>query len=408
MEHKTIHINPELFKLPETKKTRKQPSGANKIKVANPNQYPNKNKTINKKLLKYIREKQEENYKKKYDESLSENHIPSKRTIASLKTDIEEDENEINDFKNSLDFFKSITPSIDSKIETQEQIPLTISNISSAPVSNKINHNSTIKQHPIIEQSNENFFQPFFSSSDEKIKEEPPIPIFKLPNPIYGCLKNGNLPTYKMIMNKTRNNNSPACFSGESFNTPIANISVNPQITISNPENSSGPSQLSQKVQLKNTSHIQEIDKHNHDSLQKQSNYRQTISEMKKMQDHIFKNNNKVYNEYKIPRFLKKKKTYKRTFNLGKSKYHPRVSVLIPNKTIRTKINTESQLLKQVPIEDVKKYLIMNGFIKVGSIAPDDVLRKMYESAIMIGGEIKNHNSENLLYNYLNYENSIS
>jgi hypothetical protein len=48
----------------------------------------------------------------------------------------------------------------------------------------------------------------------------------------------------------------------------------------------------------------------------------------------------------------------------------------------------------------------MNGFIKVGSTSPDDVLRKIYESVNMIGGEVKNHNSENLLYNYLNYDNS--
>ena len=51
-----------------------------------------------------------------------------------------------------------------------------------------------------------------------------------------------------------------------------------------------------------------------------------------------------------------------------------------------------------------KKYLIKNGFIKVGSVAPNDVMRKMYESAILVGGEIQNHNSENLLYNYLNAE----
>ena len=30
------------------------------------------------------------------------------------------------------------------------------------------------------------------------------------------------------------------------------------------------------------------------------------------------------------------------------------------------------------------------------------VLRKMYESAVMICGEVQNHNPDNLLYNYLN------
>ena len=55
-----------------------------------------------------------------------------------------------------------------------------------------------------------------------------------------------------------------------------------------------------------------------------------------------------------------------------------------------------------MPIQDVKKFLIKRGFIKVGSTAPNDILRKMYESAILICGEVQNHNPENLLYNFMN------
>ena len=80
----------------------------------------------------------------------------------------------------------------------------------------------------------------------------------------------------------------------------------------------------------------------------------------------------------------------------------PKVGVLVSNKTIRKNVTTKAQLLKQVPMEEIKKYLIKHGFIKIGTTAPNDVLRKIYESAIMMGGEIQNYNSENLLYNYLN------
>ena len=52
----------------------------------------------------------------------------------------------------------------------------------------------------------------------------------------------------------------------------------------------------------------------------------------------------------------------------------------------------------------MKKYLVKRGFIKVGSSAPKDVIAKMYESAMLIGGEIHNHNPENLLYNYFHSE----
>jgi len=50
----------------------------------------------------------------------------------------------------------------------------------------------------------------------------------------------------------------------------------------------------------------------------------------------------------------------------------------------------------------VKKYLIKQGIIRVGSITPNDVLRKMYESMVLVCGEIKNHNPDTLLYNYIN------
>jgi hypothetical protein len=80
---------------------------------------------------------------------------------------------------------------------------------------------------------------------------------------------------------------------------------------------------------------------------------------------------------------------------------YPKISVLVSNKTIRNNITTKSQLLKQVPIQEIKKYLIKKGFIRIGSIAPNDVLRKMYETSILMCGEIQNHNPDNLLYNYL-------
>ena len=61
--------------------------------------------------------------------------------------------------------------------------------------------------------------------------------------------------------------------------------------------------------------------------------------------------------------------------------------------------------MKQVSISDIKRYLIKKGFIRVGTAAPNDILRNMYESAMLVCGEIENHNPENLLYNFLNSNN---
>ena len=99
--------------------------------------------------------------------------------------------------------------------------------------------------------------------------------------------------------------------------------------------------------------------------------------------------------------FLKQKKTVRRNYKVGRSNVFSKVAVLVSNKTIRNNIMNKSQELKHISLEDVRRYLIKRGFIRVGSSAPNDVLRKMYETANLMCGEVENHNTENLLYNYL-------
>jgi len=101
-------------------------------------------------------------------------------------------------------------------------------------------------------------------------------------------------------------------------------------------------------------------------------------------------------------KYRKQKKTIRRTYKVGRSKIFSKISVLVSNKTIRNNIMNKSQELKQLPIEDVRRYLIKQGFVRVGSSAPNDVLRKMYETTRLICGEVENHNTDNLLYNYMN------
>lgn len=102
------------------------------------------------------------------------------------------------------------------------------------------------------------------------------------------------------------------------------------------------------------------------------------------------------------PKLVQKKikKILRRTFYVGKQKNKPQVGVLLPNKTLRNNVSNKTFVVKNTPISDVRKYLVKHGFIKVGSSAPTDVLRKMYESLQLIGGEVKNHNPDNLLFNF--------
>jgi hypothetical protein len=102
------------------------------------------------------------------------------------------------------------------------------------------------------------------------------------------------------------------------------------------------------------------------------------------------------------PKRMLHRKTVRRTYKIGRSSKFPKVTVLVSNKTIRNNTATKSQLLKQTSIQDVKKGLIKRGLIKAGCTTPNDVLRKMYESVMMICGDVQNHNPDNLLYNYMN------
>jgi hypothetical protein len=106
------------------------------------------------------------------------------------------------------------------------------------------------------------------------------------------------------------------------------------------------------------------------------------------------------YNETAhIPKLCITTKTYK--YKLGKNKDKRQIGVLIKNRDTQKRIKREIEKLKQEDIQTIKNYLREKGLIKLGSQAPNTILRKMYEDSIL-SGEINNNNSNNLVYNYLN------
>ena len=51
-----------------------------------------------------------------------------------------------------------------------------------------------------------------------------------------------------------------------------------------------------------------------------------------------------------------------------------------------------------------KKYLYKHNLIKVGSLAPDNVIKQIYEDAYL-SGDIYNSNPETLLHNFIEKSN---
>jgi hypothetical protein len=119
--------------------------------------------------------------------------------------------------------------------------------------------------------------------------------------------------------------------------------------------------------------------------------------------DYISKQNANEIEECKIekrePRKIKKKITRKK-YSCGKSKTKKQISIVIKGMESKNKVLREHRNLKQESIQNIKNYLYKKSFIKVGSTAPDKILRDMYESLVLTG-DINNKNSHIMIHNYM-------
>jgi hypothetical protein len=359
-DRKTIQFNPDLLKFTSntTRKNRNKGNmNSSGIKIKST---PAKSKmdTLKKRsILKMIRQHQEDNYRKLLQDNKT--ITPEKRKTDSF----------ISDFENSKEFLNKLIEDNSAK-EKMNRLNSTIRKYPTQP-------QSLLYTNPIENVSLEfpnDMIEPIIHNTSSQLQNvssimKPMQPSFQTQKPHYGCLKGGSLPTYRnWLMNKTQKSNPI-----------IENITVsNPPINIST-NDSTNPIKTPNQI----------VEDNINKNMQKISGMKQT---MEKLQ--LIKNKNQL-------KRLKQKKTIRRTYKIGKSTLLPKISVLVSNKTIRNNISTKSQLLKQVPIPDIKKYLIKRGLLKVGSTAPNDILRKMYETSILLCGEVQNHNPDYLLYNYL-------
>ena len=364
-EKKIIKINPEMFKVANNNTRKKNPDKRppKPIKMKS----VNRDKTLKRDMLRRIRANQAEQYNKIFGGT-------DKPTSVSSPIRVSTEEKFDSGFKDTMDFMnklvdkhkrESVQPAHNQTVRASEprpnvqgqgppviQKPFVQGNPTQGPL---VPAQGPLVQGPPAQQpfvQGPKALQPsvqVFSGTQQlfpqpQIPQQQQQPSVQTPMPVceppkYGCLKNGSLPTYRASMNKT---------------VKATDIQEKP----------------------KTDNAIDRI----RARLNERANRQQAI---------------------KVPK-TKPNKLIRRTYHVGKDKYRPSVGVLLPNRTIRNKVTNKSFMLKNTSIDEIRRFLLKQGFIKVGSTSPNDVLRKMYESIMLIDGEIKNYNPDNLLYNFFN------
>jgi hypothetical protein len=376
MSNKTISINPSLFSLggSKTKKNKDKKTKPTAVPLISPSVLKNK-------LLKRIKEHKQketqdlENNKRK----LSKNEeVPLKQKNDML--------NYTDEFTDSINYLQTL-----SKQRQKEELERkTIRNYHSIG-----EESLTQGQVPIINiDLPEELVEPVIPISTETfhIKPKDDVP--------YGVLKGGTKPSYREWSKTQRNT------------------------IVTNPNNSlviQGGNLSSQKTARENRLNLLKLKIKNKteeklkDAIVNQNLIKKPFETPKNdlqlvvapptvLQPTVLQANNssqikqQPYEEIIATKYITKK-TIKRKYTLGRSKIKKSVSVLIKDRGTRKKILNAQKELKRKNINDIKTYLREHNLIKIGSNAPNDVLRKIYESA-MLSGEITNSNSDVLLHNF--------
>ena len=375
MSNKTISINPSLFSVgSKTKRNRGEKKKPAKIPIISPNVLKNK-------LLKRIKEHKQKENTLNFKESLKQ----------SVKPETTKEKQEFQDeFHDSIEYLQSL-----SKASKQQDLD---------KKRKEDLERKTLKNHssysPIV-----NLDLPMELEPVETIVPSNPEPItLHAPNDVpYGILKGGTKPTYRQWTRTQRSN---------IVNDPNLSVIVNPQFQ----SRENRLKMLKNKIQQQHTESSAIL-------ADKKTTFAPTpvtlplpipapipvatvpIATAPIATAPIAMPASVAQSKVQVPpnkvvvgtKYITKK-TIKRKYSLGRSNIKRKVSVLIKDRGTRKKIITAQKELKKKNINEVKDYLKKHNLWAVGSNAPNDVLRQMYESA-MLAGEITNQNTDILLHN---------
>ena len=402
---KQISINPDLFSIGKTRKKREKKQKSDKVPLISPNVLKNK-------LLKRIKE-----HKIKETEGLDNNkkklsQANTSTGVSASKPNLVDLSDYTDEFNDSINYLQTLSK---QKKENDEKVNVernkqkmkddlerrTLKNYQSLLSSPTLASSSNLP-HVNIELPEElkqqlidvNTTQFVMNALNSQVTAQAPIVLsqpYKVDNGLpYGCLKNGIKPSYKE-WNKTQRNMV--------VTNPNLSVVIDPNISSNISERENRLQNLKNKIKEKqlvisNTNtNTNTIEEGNPVVFEENASL-----EMPKIAPETINNPETVTNVESIKQILKR--TIRKKYTLGKTKNNRTVGILIKDRNTRKQVLTAQRELKKKSVNDIKTYLKDHNLIKVGSNAPNDVLRKMYEAS-MLAGEITNSNSDTLLYNLL-------
>ena len=345
---KTIAINPELFSMTGGKKKKEKAKTLKKkdkkFNFVNPNQ-------LRKNLLSKIKEHRETK------------ETEQKQTPPPVKE--ENIEKFSSNFNDSMNYLSDL-------VEKEKK---------SGTKSKRKKRNRTLKRRKgggNIEFDHENIEvnlklpTDFTSNAAGNNEEYNNVSTILPPVPPYGCLKGGSQPTFRQWKTTTQKN-----------------------IGFSSDEEDENEDEDDDFVET-----LKEIQKEKSEPTD--TNFTKSMINIEKSIP--IERENKLNNLRQKKGGYVTKKTLKRKYKLGKSKKNNSISVLIKSTQTKKKVMDEKKKIENEDISKIKKYLREHNLIRIGSTTPNDVLKTMYESAIL-SGYVNNSSDDVMLHNYLNNSN---
>lgn len=393
MSNKTISINPSLFSIGglKTKKNREKKGKPKVVPLISPN-------VLKKKLLNRIKE-----HKNKEIKNLNDKTNTETNNKTNVKNDDKEKEHLFSDeFHDSINYLQTLTTQkkIDKEKEKyeiqkqkrkQELERQTVRNYSS------MNGGGAQPQPVVNIDLPEELSEPILKVNTEQFTPNIQLKPYSIDNIPYGILKGGQKITYRNWskgQNNVTSNNNLSIQGGQHDKQK------------SERENRLGllreklkNKQLEQAIKVEEQNKITSssivpslIETSSSNTLSINNSPALAVNTVNTSTQNIV--GGKIIGTKKII-----KKTIKKKYTLGKSKIKKMVGVLIKDRGTRKQVLTAQKDLKRKSINDVKSYLRDHNLLKAGSNAPNDIVRKLYESS-MLAGDITNSNTEILLHNF--------